>query len=69
MKLEVWGESSKLPQRGPGLSPKSYRIFLNHTLNLQHDLKKVGEPLLEHILCAFTNVYKKLLICFTVDEK
>ena len=46
MKQGVWGESSKLPQRGPGRSLSRYSIFLIHTLNLKYDLKKVMEPLL-----------------------
>ena len=46
MKQDVWGESSKLPQRGPGQGRESYSIFLNHTLNLKYDFKKVWEPLL-----------------------
>ena len=46
MKQLVWGESSELLQRGPEQGPESYSIFLNHTLNLKYDIKKVWEPLL-----------------------
>ena len=69
MKQGVWGESSKLLQRDPGQGAESYSIFLNHTLNFKYDFKKVWEPLLYHVLSAFTNVYKKLRTCFTVNEK